>query len=218
MKILKNKNFKLLIILLFLLCIYVFINAYFYVSNVSKDLQKSVFRLHVIANSNSIEDQKLKYTVRDNIIQYMETLCNNSSSKEETIDIVSNHLQDFTDIANNTIIENGFSYNATVSLGNFEFPTKTYGDISFPSGYYDALKIQLGNATGQNWWCVLYPSLCFIDVTSGIVPDNSKENLKENLNEEEYKLISENNNTPIQIKFKFIEFFTQNNIITAKNL
>lgn len=218
MKILKNKNFKLLIILLFLLCIYVFINAYFYASNVSKDLQKSVFRLHVIANSNSIEDQKLKYTVRDNVIQYMETLCNNSNSKEETIDIVSNHLQDFTDIANNTITENGFSYNATVSLGNFEFPTKTYGDISFPSGYYDALKIQLGNATGQNWWCVLYPSLCFIDVTSGIVPDNSKENLKENLNEEEYKLISENNNTPIQIKFKFIEFFTQNNIITAKNL
>ena len=218
MKILKNKNFKLLIILLFLLCIYVFINAYFYVSNVSKDLQKSVFRLHVIANSNSIEDQKLKYTVRDNVIQYMETLCNNSNSKEETIDIVSNHLQDFTDIANNTITENGFSYNATVSLGNFEFPTKTYGDISFPSGYYDALKIQLGNATGKNWWCVLYPSLCFIDVTSGIVPDNSKENLKENLNEEEYKLISENNNTPIQIKFKFIEFFTQNNIITAKNL
>ena len=218
MKILKNKNFKLLIILLFLLCIYVFINAYFYVSNVSKDLQKSVFRLHVIANSNSIEDQKLKYTVRDNVIQYMETLCNNSNSKEETIDIVSNHLQDFTDIANNTITENGFSYNATVSLGNFEFPTKTYGDISFPSGYYDALKIQLGNATGKNWWCVLYPSLCFIDVTSGIVPDNSKENLKENLNEEEYKLISENNNTPIQIKIKFIEFFTQNNIITAKNL
>ena len=218
MKILKNKNFKLFIILIFLLCLYVFINAYFYVSNVSKDLQKSVFRLHVIANSNSLEDQKLKYTVRDNIIQYMETLCNNSNSKEETINIVSNHLQDFTDIANNTITENGFSYNATVSLGNFEFPTKTYGDISFPSGYYDALKIQLGNATGQNWWCVLYPSLCFIDVTSGIVPDNSKENLKENLNEEEYKLISENNNTPIQIKFKFIEFFTQNNIITAKNL
>ena len=218
MKILKNKNFKLFIILIFLLCLYVFINAYFYVSNVSKDLQKSVFRLHVIANSNSLEDQKLKYTVRDNIIQYMETLCNNSNSNEETINIVSNHLQDFTDIANNTITENGFSYNATVSLGNFEFPTKTYGDISFPSGYYDALKIQLGNATGQNWWCVLYPSLCFIDVTSGIVPDNSKENLKENLNEEEYKLISENNNTPIQIKFKFIEFFTQNNIITAKNL
>ena len=126
------------------------------------------------------------------------------------------HLDDFTQIANQTIKENGFAYTANVSLGNFEFPTKNYGDISFPSGYYDALKIQLGNADGQNWWCVLYPSLCFVDVTSGVVPQESKEQLQNSLNEEEYKLIS-NSDTSVNFKFKLVEFFNKNNIITAKN-
>lgn len=216
MKIFKNKKFKVFIILIILLCLYVFTSAFSYATTISNDLQKSVFRLHVIANSNSEEDQNLKYIVRDNVIEYMKTICNQCSSKEETIKIVSDHLEDFTQIANQTIKENGFSYTANVSLGNFEFPTKVYGDISFPSGYYDALKIQLGNADGQNWWCVLYPSLCFVDITSGIVPQESKEQLQEDLNDEEYKIIS-NTDTPINIKFKLIEFFTQNNIITAKS-
>ena len=216
MKILKNKKVKLFITISLLLFIYIFISAFSYASNVSNDLQNSVFRLHVIANSDSKEDQNLKYIVRDKIIEYMKTICQNCTSKEETIKVVSEHLDDFTQIANQTIQDNGFSYNATVSLGNFEFPTKTYGDISFPSGYYDALKIKLGNSDGQNWWCVLYPSLCFVDVTSGIVPEESKEELQSTLNDEEYKLISDNNDTSINVKFKLIEFFTQNNIITAK--
>ena len=218
MKILKNKKFKLIITVSSLLCIYILINAYTYTLAVSQDLQKSVFRLHVIANSNSVQDQNLKYIVRDNIIEYMKTICDNSKSKEETIQIVSDHLDDFTNIANQTIKDQGFSYEATAQIGNFEFPTKTYGDISFPSGYYDALKIQIGEAKGQNWWCVLYPSLCFVNVTSGIVPEESKEDLKESLNEEEYQVISDSQNPSMQIKFKVIEFFTQSNIITAKNL
>ena len=207
------KKFIILSILFFL---YVSISAFSYVNAVSCDLSKSVFRLHVIANSDSAEDQNLKYIVRDNIINYMKTICNESHSKDETIEIVSNHLDNFTQIANQTIKENGFSYTANVSLGNFEFPTKNYGDISFPSGYYDALKIQLGNADGQNWWCVLYPSLCFVDVTSGVVPQESKEQLQNSLNEEEYKLIS-NSDTSVNFKFKLVEFFNKNNIITAKN-
>ena len=130
--------------------------------------------------------------------------------------VIQKTKDNFTQIANQTIKENGFSYTANVSLGNFEFPTKNYGDISFPSGYYDALKIQLGNADGQNWWCVLYPSLCFVDVTSGVVPQESKEQLQNSLNEEEYKLIS-NSDTSVNFKFKLVEFFNKNNIITAKN-
>lgn len=213
---LHNKNFKEIILLVILFSLYIFINAFSYATQVSNDLQKNVFRLHVIANSNSDEDQNLKYIVRDNLIQYMNSICTNCSSKEETIEVVSNHISDFTDIANRTIKDNGFSYTASVELGNFEFPTKTYADISFPSGYYDALKVKLGNSSGQNWWCVLYPSLCFIDVTSGIVPEESKEELKENLNDEEYKIISDTDNPTISFKFKLIEFFTENNFLTAK--
>ena len=211
------KNSKIFILLIFLLSLYIFISAYSYVTLVSNDLQESVFRLHVIANSDSKEDQNLKYEVRDNLIQYMNSICNNVSSKEDAIETVSNHLTDFSNIANKTIQENGFSYDANVEIGNFNFPTKSYADISFPSGYYDALKVKIGKAEGQNWWCVLYPALCFVDVTSGIVPDESKEELQDNLTSEEYQLISESNNPTINFKFKLIEFFTQKNLITAKN-
>ena len=147
----------------------------------------------------------------------MNSICGNCSSKQETIEVVSKNLSNFTNIANKTIADNGFSYQASVELGNFEFPTKNYADISFPSGYYDALKVKLGNSEGQNWWCVLYPSLCFIDVTSGFVPDESKETLKENLNEEEYQIISDTDRPSINFKFRLIEFFTENNLLTAKN-
>ena len=216
LKFIKNPKFKMTLILTRLLILYTGICAISYAETTSSDIAESVFRLHVIANSNSDEDQNLKYIVRDKVTEYMKELCSNCNSKEETIETVSNHLDDFCNIANQTIKDNGFSYNASVSLGNFKFPTKSYADISFPSGYYDALKIKLGSASGQNWWCVLYPSLCFVDTSSGIVPNESKEILQDSLNEEEYKLISDNTDTSINIKFKLIEFFTENNIITAK--
>ncbi len=212
-----NRKFKFIILLVFLLNLYVLINAYFYVSQVSYDLQDSVFRLHIIANSDSEEDQNLKYIVRDNLIQYMNSICSNSTSKEETVNIVSQHLSDFKDIAKQTIEDNGYSYDTNVSLGTFEFPTKIYADISFPAGYYDALKVEIGDSQGQNWWCVLYPSLCFVDVTSGIVPDESKQDLQENLTEEEYQILSDTQTPSIRFKFKLIEFFTKNNLLTAKN-
>ena len=212
-----NRKFRIIILLIFLFTLYIFINAYCYVSQVSYDLQDSVFRLHIIANSDSEEDQNLKYIVRDNLIEYMNFICTNSTSKEETVEIVKSHLSDFAGIAKQTIENNGYSYDANVELGTFEFPTKVYADISFPAGYYDALKVEIGDSQGQNWWCILYPSLCFVDVTSGIVPNDSKEELQENLSEEEYQLIADNETPSIQFKFKLIEFFTKTNILTAKN-
>ena len=100
------------------------------------------------------------------------------------------------------------------------FPTKTYGDISLPEGYYDALRIKIGKAEGKNWWCVMFPPLCFVDVTSGIVPDDSKDLLKENLSQEEYDLIcngnSENqNNTDITFKFKIVELLNNTKMMLA---
>ena len=209
-------NFKKILLLLILLCLYIFINAYSYVTQASFDLSKNVLRLHVIANSDSQKDQDLKYKVRDDLIQYMNTLCDNITSKEQAIETVSSHLTDFENIANNTIHKNGFSYNATVELGNFEFPTKTYADISLPSGFYDALEVKIGDSAGKNWWCVLYPSLCFIDKDSSKLSDNSKELLQKNLSDEEYELISSTNSSSLKFKFKLIEFFTQNKLFTAK--
>ena len=156
------KTFNKILILILLFLLYIFVSSLSYATKVSSNLSNEVFRLHVIANSDSEDDQNLKFLIRDNVINYMNKLCKDSSSKEEIIQIVNNHLEEFRTIANNTITQNGYSYEANVEIGNFEFPTKQYGDVSFPAGYYDALKIKIGKAQGQNWWCVLYPSLCFI--------------------------------------------------------
>lgn len=211
----KNSKVKMVIILSFLLFIYTTICAMSYAQSVSSDIAESVFRLHVIANSDSQEDQNLKYVVRDNLLSYMNEICKNTTNKEDAIKIAKQHENDFKQIALQTIREQGFSYDVNVRIGNFEFPTKHYGDISLPAGFYDALRVEIGEAKGQNWWCVMFPPLCFVDVSSGIVPEESKELMQDNLNEEEFALVSDHN-PEIQFKFKLLEFFTNSGLITAK--
>ena len=195
------KRFTLLVILLF---IYITISAISYTNAVCTDISSSVFRLHVIANSDSEEDQNLKYIVRDSILEYMNTLTNGLTSKDEIMEIASQNLENFKQIAQNTVYENGYDYQVSVEIGNFEFPTKTYGDVSFPLGFYDALRIKIGDAKGENWWCVMFPPLCFIDVSSGVVPNESKEILESELTDEEYHLVT-GEKTENQIKFKIVE-------------
>ena len=138
--------------------------------------------------------------------------------REEAINIANGHKYEFQEIAERTIKENGYDYSVKININNFYFPTKNYGDISLPAGYYDALRVEIGEAKGQNWWCVMFPSLCFIDVTSGVVDDEAKENLEENMEEESYSIISENaDNLGIKFKFKLIEFFSESGLFTAKN-
>ncbi len=211
MKLFKNLmnsvKIKQILVILLLLTLFTFVSAISYVNAVSEDIANSVFRLHVIANSDSKEDQDLKLKVRDKLLSYMNNLSKNCSSKEEVVEMANSHKEDLKEIAEQVIKENGFDYEVDVQIGDATFPTKTYGDISLPAGNYDALKVKIGKADGQNWWCVMFPPLCFVDVSSGIVPDSSKEELRENLNEEEYDLISENNDQEINFKFKLVEFF-----------
>ena len=199
-------NKKHLIFLILLIITFLLFSIASYTKAVSNDLSSSLFRLHVIAASYSEEDQQLKYKVRDKLIEYMNLLTSNLSSKDEVIAIAKNNIDNFEEIARNVIKENGFNYDVNVEIGNFNFPTKTYGDIKLPAGFYDALRIKIGDAKGQNWWCVMFPPLCFVDVTSGVVPDDSKENLKENLSDEDYSLISQDNDTT-EFKFKLVELF-----------
>lgn len=216
LNIICSKKVKYSLILIILLGIYIFISAISYVTAVSSDLENSIFRLHVIANSDSEEDQNLKYIVRDNLIKYMNDISANVENKEEAIKIAKEHTDDFYKIAKQTIINNGYDYDVNVEIGNFTFPTKTYGDISIPAGYYDALRVKIGEANGQNWWCVMFPPLCFVNVSSGIVPDESKKVLEDELSSEEYSLISERDSNEIKFKFKLIELLQNTNILTAK--
>lgn len=203
-KIILNSKFKRFILVSALLIIYVCISAVSYTHAVTTDIADSVFRLHVIANSDSDEDQNLKYIVRDKVIEYMSSISQNASSKEEVIKIAKANLDKIQAIAAQTIRDNGYTYSVNVEVGNFSFPSKRYGDITLPPGYYDALRIKIGKAEGQNWWCVMFPPLCFVDVTSGVVPDESKEIMKENLSKEEFDLISKNSNE-VKVKFKIVE-------------
>ena len=149
------------------------------------------------------------------VIEYMNEIAKDCTSKAEVINLAYKYQDKFKQIAENVIRQNGYDYDVNIKIGNFEFPTKYYGDISLPAGYYDALRIEIGKAEGQNWWCVMFPPLCFVDVTSGVVPDESKQIMQDNLGDEEYKLISDNESSDIKFKFSIVEFFK--NINFAKN-
>ena len=209
---------RICLILIFLLFIYIIFCAQRYSNAVSSELSNSVFRLHVLANSDSEEDQQLKLKVRDALLSYMNTLSSNCNTKEEAIQIATQHQNEFQTIAENVIVENGYNYPVQIKINNFYFPTKSYGDISLPAGYYDALRVEIGNAKGKNWWCVMFPSLCFIDISSGIVDSEGKEKLENNLDSESYELISESKtSTEFKLKFKLLEVFSHNGLFTAKN-
>lgn len=213
----KNPKLKMILILTFLLILYTGLCAISYATTTSSDIANSVFRLHVIANSDSDTDQNLKYKVRDALLEYMNNICKDCSSKSEAIELVELHQNEFKEVALDTIKKEGFNYDVKIEIGNFEFPTKQYGDISLPAGLYDALKVEIGEAKGRNWWCVMFPSLCFVDISSGIVPEESKEDLQNVLSDEEYSLISNDNNYSIKFKFKLLELFANSGINTAKN-
>ena len=207
MKKFKRLKIGRIFVILILLSLFILISAISYVDAVSNNIADSVFRLHVIANSNSKEDQELKLKVRDELLSYMNIISKDSTNKQEAMKIANEHKKEFTQIAEKVIKENGYDYTVNIQVGKADFPTKYYGDITLPAGTYDALKVQIGDAKGQNWWCVMFPPLCFVDVSTGIVPDNSKQELKQSLDDEEYDLISKTDDNEISFKFKIVELF-----------
>lgn len=202
------KKIKYILILLILLISFIFISISSYAHTISQDLSNNFFRLHIIANSDSTEDQNLKLKIRDNIIEYMNTLSYDGLSKESAIELTQNHLSEFQKIAESTISSSGYNYPVKLSIGNFYFPTKYYGNISLPAGYYDALKIEIGNASGQNWWCSLFPPLCFVDISSGVIDDTAENDLKNNLSDEEFAIITGDSEN-IKLKFKIVEMLSK---------
>lgn len=124
-----------------------------------------LIRLHVLANSDSPEDQKLKLQVRDAIIAYLAPYLENVTDVTLARQIVKDHQDDMADAARHVLAGQGADYPVAVQLGMFDFPVKSYGSLVLPAGKYEAVRILIGRAEGKNWWCVLFPPLCFIDVT-----------------------------------------------------
>jgi len=159
-------------------------------SQLQEDLAKEVFRFHVLANSDSDEDQALKMQVKEAVIAYMKEEIPDSDSVETTKEWARNHLDAIVNLAKAVIREEGYDYPVIAEVTTCDFPDKTYGDITFPSGRYEALRIEIGEANGQNWWCVLYPNLCFIDAVHAVVPEEGKKDLKKVLQEDTYEMVT----------------------------
>lgn len=162
----------------------------------AEQISKQILRFHVIANSDSEEDQQLKMIIKNEIIKYLEAVP--MGSLNETRTYLEENLVELEEIAAGIIEDNGYSYTAAASIENCYFPTKAYGDLTFPCGYYDALRIEIGEAEGKNWWCVLYPPLCFVDATHSVVPETSKELLKGLLDEKTYQELENSGSEDIQ--------------------
>lgn len=118
-------------------------------------------RIHIRANSNSQEDQNVKYFIKDVVVAYMAPLLENAKSKDNVIDIINNNIEQLTDVVDKVLIEKGFDYKCNICIKNEFFPTRTYEELTLNADYYDALIVNLGHGDGNNWWCVVYPNLCF---------------------------------------------------------
>ena len=171
--------------------------------DIQADIAKKILRFHVIANSDSEEDQSLKLKVKDAVVEYLKPLLSDTMTLDESESVVNAHLSDILDLASAVISENGYEYSVSGEITECYFPVKSYGDIVLPAGNYTAFRITIGNADGKNWWCILYPPLCFVDASYGIVPDDSKSLLKNVLDEDEYISITEAvDNGAVEIRFK----------------
>lgn len=163
-----------------------------------------IIRFHVIANSDSQEDQSLKLAVKDILVEKLAPLLENVTSISEARAVLSENLPLVLEIAEAEIKNNGYAYPVTVSLEEIYFPLKRYGNYTFPPGTYEALRVQIGEARGKNWWCVMFPPLCFVDETYSIVDESSDKKLKYLLSEEEYTALK-SKKTPVRVRFKLFE-------------
>lgn len=162
------------------------------------DISDEVFRLHILANSDSEQDQSLKLKVRDRVLQYTKSLFENAKSKEEAESVISDNLQSISNVAYSEVLDNGYDYQVKAEITNMYFTTRYYENYTLPSGMYDALRITIGSGNGHNWWCVMYPSICISSV------EEQDEKAKEVFDATQYDIVK---NEKYQYKFKVVEIF-----------
>lgn len=173
------------------------------------DVSSKIVRFHCVANSDSSDDQKVKLEVRDAVLNDMGNKLQDVKTREESLTIIENSLPEIEGTANDILLKEGKNYKARAYLGEFNFPVKNYSDITLPSGEYTALRIVLGDGNGRNWWCVMFPPLCFIDITRGLTDEETDVRLNDVLTKKEVDSITTTNSENKEIK--------NNNLTSAKN-
>ena len=178
------------------------------------DIKDKLIRFHVIANSDTYEDQNLKLKVRDKVVEALSEKLSNVNSVEEAENILEENIDYVNEIAKEVIEENNYTYKVTTMLSYENFPDKVYGDCVFPQGNYEAFRVIIGEGKGQNWWCVMFPSLCFVDESKNSVDscdlkeeiENIEPKNNETINEDKEKnKESSNVNNGVKFKFKIVE-------------
>lgn len=190
-----NKTIKIFVpIFLLFLLISAYVTPFI---QTSERISEDVFRLHILANSDDEEDQQLKLKVRDAVLEKGQNVFTDCSSLDEIINSCENNIDLFEKTAEECIKENGYNYSVNAYVDKEYFNTREYEEITLPSGIYNALKIEIGEAKGHNWWCVMFPAICL-----SAVSDNEINHI---LDDEEIDLI--NSDSKFEIRFKIVEIY-----------
>lgn len=173
------------------------------------DLQDVILRFHVRAHSNRQVDLDIKYAVRDAVLAELGSKLNGDMSRDEVLEYIGNNLDYIEQIALDTIREAGYGYTVKVYISNDYFPIRQYGEMVLPAGVYQALRIDIGLAEGENFWCILYPMMCYTVDTGAVVSKEDEKELAEKLSEEQYKELFVDRDTAdkeVKIRFKLLEW------------
>lgn len=170
-------------------------------------IASKILRFHVLANSDAPDDQEVKERVRDAVGTYLQPLLKDAESLKETKEIVMEQMDEVIAVAKQTLQMHGYDYQVSAKLANVDFPEKSYGAYTFPKGEYEALQIVIGEGKGQNWWCVLYPNMCFKGSVFEVVEEEASESLKEVLSPWEYADVFTLGK--VELRFKFLEYFAE---------
>lgn len=200
----KIRTFEIICFLSLLVCI---IYSTISFDSQCDDIRQNVLRLHVIANSDSARDQELKCTVRDELLKSGTFAVGTSQNKHQAQKAIENNLSSLQHKAQQKVYDCGFGYDVKVETGKSYFPTKQYDDITLPAGYYDAVKVIIGQGQGQNWWCVMFPCLCIPAATKNEI------NLEDILEEEQMKIVKKNEKYEVRFWLveKYYEIFKSEN-------
>ena len=174
------------------------------------EIKDKLIRFHVIANSDTEEDQNLKLKVRDRVVEALSGKLSGVTSLEEAEIELEKNIEYVNKIAKEVIEENNYTYEVNTMLSYENFPDKVYGDCVFPQGNYEAFRVIIGEGKGQNWWCVMFPSLCFVDESKNSVDSTNLKDEIANIESKNYNITNEykekndeSNNVNSEIKFKF---------------
>lgn len=178
---------------------------------IQKEIADNIIRFHIRAASDSDEDQNLKLKVKDAVVGYMKDELSDADSLDEARDILYDDSESIRKLALQVIRDEGYAYDVNVYFERSYFPMKAYGDMSFPPGEYEAFRVDIGDADGKNWWCVLFPPLCFVDQTYTIVPDDTKDIFRNVLSDEAYDAVTMQDveDSDYEVGFKYLTFLNK---------